>query len=231
VRDRLCQELGFAPERTLLVENGVDIDAFAGARETPGLRRSLEIDDGRRIVACVGRLARGKNQDVLIRAMRRVRVAFPDAMLLLVGDGPLRPELEALVAREELQEGVRFARERTDVAEVLAASEVFVLPSDAEGIPLSLIEAMAAAKPVVATRVPGNVDVIRDPAFGALVPPRDPDALAMAIESLLSDPERARKLGSAGQAHVRSEFDIRATLARLERIYDEVLEERARRSP
>jgi glycosyltransferase involved in cell wall biosynthesis len=148
-----------------------------------------------------------------------------------VGDGPLRPELEALVAREELQEGVRFARERTDVAEVLAASEVFVLPSDAEGIPLSLIEAMAAAKPVVATRVPGNVDVIRDPAFGALVPPRDPDALAMAIESLLSDPERARKLGSAGQAHVRSEFDIRATLARLERIYDEVLEERARRSP
>jgi glycosyltransferase involved in cell wall biosynthesis len=228
VRERLCSDIGLSPDKTILVLNGVDTAAFSRAKASLTVRRDLGIGDQRRIVVCVGRLIPAKNQSVLIRAMGRVVASFPEAALLLVGDGPSASDLRAQAARDGLEGSVFFALERTDVDEVLAASEIFVLPSDVEGIPLSLIEAMAAGRPVIATDVPGNADVIRAPEHGILVPPRNPDALAEAIERLLSDPDRAGAIGRAGQAHVRQKFDIRGTLARIEAIYDDALAKRLR---
>lgn len=229
VRDQLCDEIGLRPDKTVLVLNGVDTNFFAHAEASPRLLAELGVAKGRRIVTCVGRLIRAKNQHVLVRAMTRVRARCPDVALLLVGDGPRANDLEALVLSEGLQGTVLFARQRTDVAAILSASELFVLPSDFEGIPLSLIEAMASGKPVIATAVPGNVDVIGDARFGTLVPPRDPDALADAIIGLLAEPDRARAIGRAGQAHVQANFDIRSTLAQVQALYDDVLLERAAR--
>jgi glycosyltransferase involved in cell wall biosynthesis len=231
VRELLCHEMGLDERKTVLVLNGVDTGLLARAAASSGTRTELGLDN-RTIVVCVGRLVPWKGQRFLIDAMADVVKRYATAALLLVGSGPELASLEEQIRALGLSNHVRFAADRSDVPELLAMSTIFVLPSFYEGIPLALVEAMAAGKPVVATAVPGNADVVLDDRFGLLVPARDAKALAGALCTLLDDPDRAATMAARGQERVQMLFDVKRSLAATTALYDEVLAEReARRHP
>jgi glycosyltransferase involved in cell wall biosynthesis len=185
------------PERTIVIRNGVDTD---GAVPTRG-------DGAEPTVVAVGRLQRPKDPLTLARAFGRVRASFS---AVIVGEGPDRPRLEAEIRRLGLDEAVVLAGDRSDVADMLAGADIFVLSSTSEGLPLSILEAMAAALPVVASSVGGVPEAVEDGDTGLLVPPRDPVRLAAALERLLVDPGLRRRLGANGRKRVREHFGLEA---------------------
>lgn len=227
VRRLLCDDLGFDDRKTVLLQNGVDTSRFEHVDDCGRARTELGLEN-RAVVVCVGRLIAAKGQRFLVDAMVDIVRRHPAAALLLVGDGPERAALEEHVGSLNLAHCVRWAAKRNDVPELLAMAAVFVLPSFSEGIPLALVEAMAAGRPVVATAVPGNVDVVVDDRFGVLVPPRDAQALADGVCGLLDDPVRAAAIAARGRERVREHFDSRRSLAATVALYDEVLAERGR---
>jgi glycosyltransferase involved in cell wall biosynthesis len=165
----------------------------------------------------VGRLTAFKGVPVLLEALRIVRQAHPDVHLTIVGDGPDRGALEVLVGRLDIHSSVTFAGSRSpdEVASLLAGTDVFVLPSFAEGVPVVLMEALAAGVPVVATRVAGVSELVEDGGSGALVPPSDTQSLAVALDRLLADPQRRYEMGVVGRRAVQEHFDSRTEAKRL----------------
>jgi glycosyltransferase involved in cell wall biosynthesis len=210
---------GRAAERTEVIPSGVDTDRFqraAGERER--VRATLGIPAGVPLVGTVGRLEGRKGTDTLIASAAQLR---KDAHVVVVGEGPSREELTAQIARLGLGERVRLLGERADVRDVLAALDVFVLPSRTEGMSNALLEGMAMALPVVATAVGGNPEVV-SPGTGVLVPAEDPGAMAAAVTELLDAPERAEALGAAARRRVEERYGARAMVRRLEAVYDAV---------
>jgi glycosyltransferase involved in cell wall biosynthesis len=157
----------------------------------------------------VGRLQAPKDALTLVRALAELPRGAYEAVI--VGDGPDRPALESEVRRLGLASVVRLTGERNDVAQLLAASDVFVLSSRSEGLPLSILEAMAAGLPVVATNVGGVVELVLEGETGFLVPPGDPQSLVGALERLLDDSALRRRLGAAGRIRVEEHFDLVST--------------------
>ena len=158
----------------------------------------------------VGRMTAAKGVPLLIEAMPRILAAFPDAHLTLIGDGPDRAGLEDQIRRLGLSGAVRFAgyRNQDEVAEALARAAVFVLPSFAEGVPVVLMEAMAARRPVIATRIAGIPELVEDGVSGRIVSPGDGQALAEAVYDILADPGLAARMGEAGRQRVEAGFDV-----------------------
>lgn len=186
---------GLDAQRILCIPNGVDLGRFSlPRREEKGL------------VLFLGRLNRQKRVDVLLRAIARV----PAARLEVAGEGEEEASLRALSRELGVEGRVAFLGGRTDVPELLARAEVFVLPSDSEGLPNALLEALAAGTPSVATDIPGNRDVARDGEEALLVPPGDSERLAHALTRVLSDRALASRLGEAGRKRAR-EFDLERT--------------------
>jgi glycosyltransferase involved in cell wall biosynthesis len=171
----------------------------------------------------VARLNRIKDQRTLLRAARVVADQLPEFTLDIVGDGPMGAEIRALAAELALDEVVRFHGMQADVRPYLGDADLFVLPSLSEGISITLLEAMAAGLPVVATDVGGNREVVRHGETGTLVPVGDAPALAAAMHALLTDPVRSRALGAAGLARVDAEFNIDRTVAAYEQAYLDLL--------
>jgi glycosyltransferase involved in cell wall biosynthesis len=202
--------------RIRVIRNGIDL---------AGSPRPLRTVSGWRAVH-VARLNVVKDQTTLLRAARMVLDREPRFELDIVGDGEMRPALERLAAELQLGSAVRFHGYRDDVRPFLAAADAFVLSSVSEGIAISLLEAMAAALPVVATRVGGTPEVVVDSGTGYLVPARDPAAMAEALITLLSQPEHARSLGDAGRARVEECFTLGATVQAYESLYLEMLNRR-----
>jgi glycosyltransferase involved in cell wall biosynthesis len=202
--------------RFVVVANGVDVEALrpAGPQERAGALARLGLGPAP-LAVCVGRLHRQKNQAALLDVWPRVRAAVPGARLALVGDGEDGPELAARAV-----EGVLLAGARDDVPDWLAAATVVVQPSRWEGMSLSVLEALARARAVVATDVPGMAEAI-GPA-GAVVALGDAGALAAAVTARLADPSRADAEGAAGRERVERDHDRRRQLARLLAVYDEV---------
>ena len=185
-------------QRTVVIPNAVDVGAAPGARHD---------GDPPRVVS-VGRLAAPKDALTLLRALTDVAPAPFSA--LLVGDGPDRPELEASIRALGLEDTVTLAGSRSDVPALLAAADVFVLSSRSEGAPFSILEAMAAGLPVVASNVGGVGELVVDGETGLLVPPADPGRLAEALRRVLRDAALRRRLGAAGRARAAERFDLRA---------------------
>jgi glycosyltransferase involved in cell wall biosynthesis len=147
----------------------------------------------------------------------------PEATFVLAGDGPLRPRLEELARSLGLAERVLFLGHRDDVPALLASCDLFVLPSLYEGLPLSLLEAMASGRPAIATDVPGSNEVVHHAESGLLVPRADPLALADAIRRLLADPAAAERLARAGRARVDRDFSVERMVRGVEAVYDQLL--------
>jgi glycosyltransferase involved in cell wall biosynthesis len=164
-------------------------------------------------------LAEGKGQDELISMLR----ALPDAVLVLVGDGPQRAVLERLAHSVEVRGRVRFLGERDDIHELLPLADCFALASHSEGLPLSVLEAAACGLPVVAYDLPGLRAVITDGHDGLLVPQRDQPAFAASVRALLADGALRARLAQSARHTAVSRFDVRAMARRTESVYDVVL--------
>jgi glycosyltransferase involved in cell wall biosynthesis len=177
-----------------------------------------------------GRLAPQKGVDDLIAAIDLVKYVLPDLRALIVGDGPLRAQLEVTARAFQLDGILRFTGHRDDVPTLMAAADLVVLPSLYEGLPNVVLEAMQFAKPVVATAAPGTTEVVVDGQTGLLVPLRDPPALAQAIRTLVRDPDLARRLGAAGRARVASEFRVATMIESFAALYEELARTKAERA-
>lgn len=167
-----------------------------------------------------GRLAQEKGVDRLLDALSLLRQRCPDARAILVGGGYLRDELEAQATALDLDAIACFAGHRTDAREIMRRVDIVVLPSLFEGLPLVLVEAMEAKRPVVATRIPGTSEVVADGVSGLLVPPGDPVALAEALARLIEDAELRDRMGENGFARFLEHFDAQRMIGRMNLIYD-----------
>jgi glycosyltransferase involved in cell wall biosynthesis len=206
-----------------VVLNGVDTDRFRSRDGSEALRESLGFQPGEPVIGTVGRLNEVKRQDLLIRSFARVRERFANAKLLLVGDGPRREELEALVAELGLQHATSFAGYQARPDRFLHAMDIFALTSRAEGLPLAILEAWAAGLPVVSTSVGGIPKVVEHGKTGLLIESGDEDALTESLCRLLAEPSLSRQLADAGQARVKADFDTRRMAADYHRHYLELL--------
>ena len=210
-----------AAAKLTIVPNGVDPARFAPGPADARLLDSLGLDPAVPLVGYFGRLERGKGVDVLVDAATRLHAKLPATAFLFVGEGPLRETLIARAAAAGLP--ARFAGQRDDVAALLRLCAVVVLPSRQEAFGRILIEAMAAGVPVVASAVGGIPEVCVDGVTGFLVPPEDPDALAVAIALTLTDQTATAARVTAATADVHARFALAAHAARVEAVYAQVL--------
>ena len=205
--------------RTEVVRHGIDVDAVAAYRsDRDAVRKELALE-GRLVVGTVANLRRTKGWPDLLEAASRVVDATDRATFVAVGQGPMEDEIRAMHRRLHLGERFRLLGFRADAVRVMAAFDVFCLPSHHEGLPVSLMEAMALGLPIVATDVGGVRELVVDRVHGRLVAPGRPIALADAIMALLSD-EQARKEAADAVAGATSELEAGRSLRRIEAIYD-----------
>jgi sugar transferase (PEP-CTERM/EpsH1 system associated) len=199
--------VGVPPRKVQVIANGVDTERFRDDRRIDA-RRALGLDDREFVVGSVGRLDPVKDYPTLLEAFAALGGRDPSPLLFLVGDGPQRSALEAQVVNSGLTGRVQLLGERDDVSTVLAALDVFVLPSIAEGMSNVILEAMSSGLPVVATAVGGNPELVLDGSTGRLVPPRSPGLLAAALGSYLAEPSLLRLHGKAGRERVLAHFSL-----------------------
>jgi glycosyltransferase involved in cell wall biosynthesis len=195
---------------------------FASHWSGGGASDELEIEPDAPLIVSVANFKPFKGHEHLLRAAALVRHRIPGVRFVLAGVGPKEPEIKRLAADLDLDGSVVFAGFRPDAPRLTASADVFVLPSEHEGLPIALLEAMALGRAVVATNVGGIPEVVRDGADAVLVGPRDPEALASAIVTLLTDPALRDRLGSAARARA-ADFDIRNAVRRMEEVYEELL--------
>ncbi|HZI94540.1 MAG TPA: glycosyltransferase [Patescibacteria group bacterium] len=223
VREQALKE-GYEPRKLSVIRNGLDLSKFSGATDPARQREALGLPLHVPVVAVFSRLNHEvKGIHCFLEAAAQVAPAHPDARFLVVGDGPLRADLEALGRRLGLGDRVRFTGFRADIGATMAAVTISVIPSQSEGLSNVLLESMAASLPVVATRVGGTPEVVENHRSGMLVPPRDPAALAQAIGSLLNDPERATALGRAGRRRVERRFQLNRMVDETMNLYEEMI--------
>jgi sugar transferase (PEP-CTERM/EpsH1 system associated) len=225
----LIERVGVSADRVEHIYNGVDSSRF---RPSLGGRAAIDgspfNDPSLFLVGTVGRMEAVKDQTNLARAFVRAMSMSPTMArrlrLVLVGDGPLRAEVESIVRAANAESLVWFAGERNDVAEVMSGLDCFVLPSLAEGISNTILEAMASGLPVIATRVGANADLMEDGLSGRLVPRGDPQAIAQEILAYLAEPVLARRHGHAGRQIVERRFSLDRMIGDYEGLYRRLLE-------
>jgi glycosyltransferase involved in cell wall biosynthesis len=219
VRRQLVEEQKLSPRNVVTIHNGVDTALYARQVDRSAGRRVLGLAEDTPVVVTVARLEPVKDQATLLRAFERVGSELPEARLVLVGDGSVRPALEEQARRPALAGRVLFLGRRADVASLLPLFDVFALTSVSEGLPLTVLEAMAAGLPCVSTPVGAVPEAVMEGHTGSLVPVGDSDRLAAVLIRLLRDPGLRRQLGTAGQKRARAEFDLKSMTRRYEDLY------------
>jgi glycosyltransferase involved in cell wall biosynthesis len=221
VSDAVAQRLlafGVPSEKIKTIANGIDVAAFERAHPLPLLKA-----EGSTVVGVVARLDLQKGFEYLLRAARELCKTFPGLKIVIAGEGPDRNRIEEMIQQYGLQSSVVLAGQQSNMPAVYAAMDIFVLPSLNEGLPMTVLEAMAASKPVIATRVGAIPSVIRDGENGLLVAPKDSEALQNAVASLLNDPERRRRLGDQAHTWVSQNYTSEAMALKYREMYEEVL--------
>jgi len=210
------------PEKIFKIHSGVDIKQFMNSNgNRVQKRRSLGLDQNDAVIGFVGWLLPIKGPEYLLKAMDDVWHAYPETSLVLVGKGDLDLALRAEALRKNVNGRVKFLGWRDDVDEIIPLFDMLVLPSLNEGMGRVLVEAMAAAKPVVASRVGGIPDLVRDGETGYLVPPADEKALADGIKKLLAEPENAKQMGLRGREHCQ-QFSLESMIEKLDALYSDL---------
>ena len=225
IRDGLVDE-GFDPEQVRVIYNGVDLERFRTARRDrerlfPGLR-------GCKLVVLVGNMhSEVKGQRLVIAAAPQILDRFPNTRFILAGDGELRPKFEKEVCEVGVESSFMFLGRRSDVPEILAACDIAILPSFAEGMPNAVLEYLAAGLPTVATAVGGNGEVVEDGISGILIPPKDPEALATAVCRLLENENLSAQIARNGHARVRQKFSFENLIEEVDKLYTDLLRRRS----
>jgi glycosyltransferase involved in cell wall biosynthesis len=231
VSEGLARFLGAAEHlprrRMVIIGNGVDPGFAARAPGREAARAAIGVERFAPVIGTVGRLAPQKGQVHLLRAFRGLIAGHPGAVLAIAGEGPERVALESEARALGIADRVLFLGQRRDVPAVLAAFDLFVLPSLWEGLPQALLEAMASGLPVVASAAVGVEDVVTDGVTGLVVQPADPERLAAAMRRLIDAPAEAARLGAAARRVAIEQFSIGAVAARVEAVYRRVLGEPA----
>jgi glycosyltransferase involved in cell wall biosynthesis len=223
VRAALILNEGIPAPRVQVIYNGIDTAAFSnGDHEHEAIRRELGVGPGDFVILQVARLDYLKDHATAIRTMQRVVPRMPNARLVLVGEGPERSKIQTLVDQYQLGAQVRFLGLRKDVARLLHVADLFLLTSISEGIPLTVIEAMAAGVPVVSTRVGGLPEVVEDGVTGALVDAGDDAALAERIYSLAQNAALRQRMGQHGRERAGSLFSEAQMHGRYLHLYHEM---------
>ena len=222
----LASRVGIPARKLVVMRAGVNLSAFRISQSEA--RRVLGIPDSQPVVAIIARLFPEKNHKLLLAAFKEVtrRMAgarLLPAKLLIVGDGVEKQAIADEISRLGLAGSVDLMGVRRDVARILAASDLFVLSSDREGLPIAVLEAMAAGKPVVATAVGDLPAIVRDGETGFLVPAKDEARLAEAICSVLSQPELAAEMGLNARRFVEESYSVESMITRIEELYGQTL--------
>jgi sugar transferase (PEP-CTERM/EpsH1 system associated) len=219
----LVEHEGVNERKIFKIYNGIDSQKFGRTHSGKLIRSGLGLHDDQPVIGIVARLDAIKNHTCFIRAMKIIATRLPEAVLLIIGDGLLRTELESLTANLQLQDHIKFLGARSDIAELLSMLDVFVLSSLSEGLSLTLIEACAAAKPIVATDVGGNPEIVEHESNGLLVPSDQPEDLAKAILEILSHEVKARLMGEKGRKKFEEEFTLDVMVKKYEDLYESCL--------
>lgn len=220
IREGLLRD-GVSPERIHRISNFVDPHMFHPPEpgEKDRLKKTLGYG-GAILVVSAGRLVPRKGVEYLLEAWKRITPEFATARLLILGDGPLRESLQAMAARYAIGASVQFAGSVGNMSSYLRAADVFVLPSLQEGLPNSLLEAMASGLPIVATRIGGVVDVMIHGNAGLLVPPADPAELGGALRVLLEDQGKRERFGLNAATTMESAFGLSSRVVTYKRLYE-----------
>ena len=224
----LLDHVGVSPQRLVQLYNGVDTQRFRPAgTERPAVAGSPFNDPTLWRIGTVGRLSPIKDQVLLARAFVRALEWSPEARsrmrLVIAGSGPLQPQIEQVLAQAQASSLAWLAGDRSDIPDVMRGLDAFALPSLNEGISNTILEAMATALPVVATRVGGNVELLEDDVTGRLVPPRDVDAMARALLDDFLDPASSRHRGERARADVEHRFSLDGMVAAYGDLYERLL--------
>ncbi|MFC1620950.1 glycosyltransferase [Candidatus Omnitrophota bacterium] len=218
--DSLIKEYGLDQKKLELIQNGIDIKKFDRLKKANGLKKELGISRDKKIIGMVGRLVNEKAHDVFLKAAGYIIESEPDVKFLIIGDGKEKKELKALADNLGISKDVIFFGKGTqDIPGLISIFDVAVLSSRMELFPLVLLEYMAASKPIVATRVGGNPEIITHGESGIIVPPEDPKALAENVIALLKDKDRGRNMAALARKRVKQEFSLEKMIERMERFF------------
>jgi glycosyltransferase involved in cell wall biosynthesis len=219
LKNYFVKEIGISEESITVIPNGVDTSRFTPGPKNGVLQELLPYKFAGKVLISIGRLTEAKDQITLLSAMELLKKQGRNIFLIVVGDGELRIPLEKEIAQKDLTHCVYLAGSRSDVYRLLPGADAFILSSKREGVPMSILEAMAAGLPVIATKVGGIPEVIKDGQNGILVPPEDQNSLANAICRILDDPGFAANLGSRARTTVEENYSIQAVTEAYTKIY------------
>jgi glycosyltransferase involved in cell wall biosynthesis len=224
LRRTLISTHNVPPYKVIKIYNGIELDEYKpNGKEVRSqkseVRREFGLAKNVPVIGAVGRMVWPKGFEYLISSIPEIAKNYPKVKLLLVGDGFLKGNLEDLTERLELRDWIIFAGFRSDIKEILSAIDILAIPSLLEGFPMVTLEAMAMAKPIVATRIDGITEQITDGINGILVLPKDPPALAKAVIRVLNDKELARTMGLSAREKVEQEFSVEKMVAETEKVY------------
>jgi glycosyltransferase involved in cell wall biosynthesis len=212
----------FPSDKVAVIPNGVEVERFHPQRDGARVRAELGLDRNVPVAGIVAALRPEKNHELFLRAAAHVRARVPAARFLIIGDGPLRPGLEQLATELKIENAVHFLGTRADIPELLSALDVFVLTSKIEANPVSILEAMASGKPVIAPRVGSISESVSDGETGYLTEPNDERQVAARLVELFGDARQARHLGEAGRQAVVARWSLERMVEGYEDLIAEV---------
>ncbi len=230
VRDFTASYYGVPASRIRVVPNGVDLSAYNGAPAgAQAVRRDLGVAADAVLIGTLGRISPEKNLELFVETAAALAREAPGLRFAVIGDGPHRRAVEESVRGAALADRLVLTGARSDVPQVLAALDIFVMTSDTEGLPNAVMEAMAAGLPVVATRVGGTPELVVEGETGRLVPPGRSAPLLEALRDLVADRAMRRRMGEAGRARIAAEFTLQRMVAGTRAVYDALFDARSRR--
>lgn len=230
VKIAMLERIGPIGHKVTVICNGVDTQRYSEAIDTTNTRRQLGFSDDQYLIIVVATLKEQKGHRFLIEALASIVPMNPNVYGIFVGDGPLREELRFQIDKLNLANHIMLLGNRTDVPQLLAASDLFVLPSLWEGLPMALLEAMASGLPVIASEVSGTVQVLKADESGILVRPGDKLQLIEAIQYLLTFPDKACNLGMVAKQRVEENFSARKQADDHLKLFQELLDKRLENS-
>ena len=223
LKQMLMERRGIPVHQVVRIYNGIELSQYHPDAGYGNLRKEWGIPQDVPLIGAIGRMVWQKGLQYFVEAIPEIVRVVPEAIFWVVGDGPLRERLEALSEELRVRDNVIFTGFRSDIREILSAVDLIVVPSLSEGFPMITLEAMAMAKPIVATNIGGITEQIRDGVEGILVPPKNPSALAKAAIRVLNDRKLAITIGLSARKRVEQEFSVEKMVAETEKVYMSLL--------